>query len=488
MSNQFATRRKQSRKPAFRAIFDWIDSELRTGKPLEVVAPAIRNQIDLKEIDASLKAQAHKHLNQQIDFIRSTLLQAQSEEVVPVEPVQVESAPESPEAVDIPSESKETLEVPKLAPLQAVEPVASEPAFNIEMLSYFVEIDPVLGLWAVRANKSILYAQWAIFREICTRNGTNWITRDDALQVIQNAKGDGARNASQLLKQGLGFFWDYQPKTKRYYLRAEHVLAVRLAELTPYEIVKNSIPGKRRYSVDCASTKHAINANFYALYLYIRAEHHDGRIYRASRDTLGKLFNASKPTLLAWEKIAKIEVRKEYGRDADTNPENLPKNAYLRAGDNGQDFAEWQKINAYYPPEFLERACRGSSYKTHDAILQYLQTNEPDYNNGIGTEQSVSTVGLPQLGKQHFDGSGDVWVNCDRHIKRHQDPFTAHYIAIGEDNRHGVSIGYFERYNVLMGVPLLEGVKVNYDYEKTPEFKARKYHFNEAMGVIHGVL
>ena len=165
-----------------------------------------------------------------------------------------------------------------------------------------------------------------------------------------------------------------------------------------------------------------------------------------SRETLCSLWGVSVPTLLAWERIAKIDKQANYAQQNDTAIDRVPSYAYLTLNRDGSYAAAWRMPNTYAVGDqtIQQHSNTGKAKKIRRAVRDEIAKAEQ--RGWIGDTAS------PRSGKRYFIEDAHRKTTpfnaCENHLRklgrRDGNLSIRRYVYIGQ--RHGVRV--YEPYNI----------------------------------------
>ena len=329
-----------------------------------------------------------------------------------------------------------------------------------------VQIDPELARLAYVTGHFALYRIW-VYATRAIGDGSGWVGKGRLEESLRRRNiRMSHRNYNRLIKAGIDLFWTTDNRTGRIYLSgAERVTKLLTQLCDPIDIETNQ-PGVRRMHVDLSGSMGDAVAHAYAA--WIARKDKKGYGVTISRDALSILWGVSVPTLLDWEKRAKVKKVSNYAQQDNTDPVTCPDHAYLCRAKSGDDFVSWRMPNTYRS-DVKSHKRNGNARKLRQSVRG--RSRQPA-TQGVG--------GSLRRGKLYWldgrkRGKEDGFKKCDVHLRKHGDVFVPHYVCLGIHLKAGekTPIRIYERYDTRYNASVTQMDMRDYAAEYDADFRQR---------------
>ena len=326
--------------------------------------------------------------------------------------------------------------------------IASQTLPEAEPQPLTIRVDPELARVAVGLNRASEFFVWSLCRHYFGVPGST--TRNELFEMVA-ATGviNTRRHLNRILKQGKGVFWrldDYGHVYLVGYVKLSERLTRMAVKACP-QLVATNIPGASDVHIPVGQSVGEFKAWMYAGWLAYRQDP------TISRDTLTKLFNCTKMTLLNWEKILgpQLEIVTNYAQTAldpkthDEVIDYLPGHHYCYVTRRGEIRIRWRQSNTYKTSGVREHAHKGQSRKARTAAAysvwdQPVELGAPA--DGPSSMEKLAFDRSRRVPKQYFQTPEQLQRFLKRMAKKGKpgvSPETPRYIYLGEDrNQHGI--------------------------------------------------
>lgn len=299
-----------------------------------------------------------------------------------------------------------------------------------------IPIDPELARLAIALKFDTALRLWCVLRVYA--NGRGWIATRDLAGALRRFNVDLDRGTRQkAVAAGEGIFWHRNAKLKRLRLIGYQKLALALVEMAMRiapDAAATNRPGQQPVFIDVAGDALDFKAGCYAAW-------HGERRQGISRFTLTRLWQASVPTLLAWEERAGIARQEAVAQYAGADPDLPPEHAYEYTTADGQRRKAWRASNHYIAPAFVEKQtgrrrvhrvralCWGIVERSSEAIQDHAACG------ACGAAGGDTGTGwhLQRTGRRFFvssKGVPDGRKRAIKHCQKHGDWQQPHYIRL----------------------------------------------------------